>query len=160
MAAIAKVSESAKSERLDKVGASASALCALHCALMPFVLSVLPILGLGFLADERAEWGLLLLSVILATSSLCVGYRSHRSRRPLAIASVGVTMLLIARLTHHQHHAWDGDVRDLFPGAFCAVIGGLSIAGAHWINRGLCRSCHACAHHRGENNGHGDDVAA
>ena len=31
----------------DRVGATASFLCAIHCALLPFVLTLLPLLGLG-----------------------------------------------------------------------------------------------------------------
>ena len=47
---------------LDKAGATASLACAVHCALMPLVVTLLPLVGLGFLADERTEWALLGLS--------------------------------------------------------------------------------------------------
>lgn len=104
---------------------------------MPFVLTVLPLIGMGILANEWVEWVLLTISVTLATSSLCMGYREHRSRRPLTVLSVGVTMLLVGRFTEHYGLKW---------GAIFAVSGGLSLAGAHWLNRMLCRSCHACSH--------------
>lgn len=39
----------------DRVGATASLLCAVHCAVLPFVLAVLPALSLSFLADHRFE---------------------------------------------------------------------------------------------------------
>ncbi|HXD83673.1 MAG TPA: MerC domain-containing protein, partial [Rudaea sp.] len=39
----------------DRLGAAASLLCAVHCAALPFVLALLPALGLGFLANHGFE---------------------------------------------------------------------------------------------------------
>jgi hypothetical protein len=39
----------------DRFGATASFLCAIHCAALPLVIAALPALGLGFLADHRFE---------------------------------------------------------------------------------------------------------
>ena len=74
-------------ETLDRAGAAASFLCALHCAVMPFVITALPLLGLGFLASEPVEWALLGCSGILGALSLCVGFREHR-RRPERVAEL------------------------------------------------------------------------
>jgi hypothetical protein len=39
-------------EALDNAGMTASLMCAAHCALLPIVVTLLPVVGLGFLAHE------------------------------------------------------------------------------------------------------------
>ncbi len=121
---------------LDKAGAAASLTCAVHCALMPVVVTLLPLLGLSFLADERTEWGLLGLSALLGLSSLCLGFREHRSRRALAVLAVGLTVLALGRVTE-EHRV--GAV-----GVVLVVLGGCIVATSHFLNRRLCHSCRAC----------------
>jgi hypothetical protein len=134
----------ASSEKLDTMGASASALCAIHCALMPFVVTALPLIGLGFLAERWAEWAFLGVAATLATLSLCLGQREHRSRGPLAVASVGVVLLLCAQGGHH--HVDDGHIHIEWSVMALKVLGGLTLAAAHLVNRRLCRACKSCAH--------------
>lgn len=65
---------------LDKTGALASWVCAVHCLAAPFAVSVLPFFGLGFLADEKSENLFLALSVILAAVSfLPAFFKLHRN---------------------------------------------------------------------------------
>lgn len=121
---------------MDQAGAGASLLCALHCALMPFAVTVLPLLGLSFLAQEPVEWALMAMSATLGIGSLCLGYREHRSRRALMVLSAGLALLALGRVA---------EVRDWEPyGAPLMVCGGLSIAAAHFINLRLCRACRVC----------------
>jgi hypothetical protein len=58
---------------LDAAGTAAALACAVHCALMPLALTLLPLAGLGFLADEAVEWALVGLSAVLGVTSLCLG---------------------------------------------------------------------------------------
>jgi hypothetical protein len=44
---------------LDLAGAVTSSLCGLHCALMPALAAILPMIGLGLLAGEATETALL-----------------------------------------------------------------------------------------------------
>ncbi|MBF2053583.1 MAG: MerC domain-containing protein [Candidatus Sericytochromatia bacterium] len=47
---------------LDTIGITASLLCAVHCALHPLLLVILPVAGLSFLISSGFEmvfWGLL-----------------------------------------------------------------------------------------------------
>lgn len=55
---------------MDAGGATASLLCAIHCALMPILVTLLPLVGLGFLASETTEWVVVALSGVLGVSSL------------------------------------------------------------------------------------------
>ena len=121
---------------LDRFGTTASLACAIHCALMPLVITLLPLIGLSFLADERVEWGLLALSAAVGTSSLCLGFREHKSRRALTILSVGIGLVTLGRILETRHLGlW---------GVPAVVLGGVIIAGAHLLNRYLCQKCHTC----------------
>lgn len=130
----------AASARLDAAGMMASTMCALHCAAMPLAVTLLPLAGLGFLASEAVEWGLLGVSALLGIGSLCLGYRLHRSRRALAVLACGLALLLAGRAAERRE--WDSW------GVALVVSGGLAVAVAHGINRHLCRTCDRCGAQR------------
>lgn len=132
---------------LDKAGATASLACAVHCALMPLIVTLLPLLGLGFLADERTEWALLGASALLGSSSLCLGYREHRKRPALLILSLGLTALVLGRVLEERHFE--------AAGVAGVVLGGCTVAAAHFLNRRLCRACRICRVEKREKNKNG-----
>ena len=121
---------------LDKAGATASLTCAVHCALMPLVITLLPLVGLSFLADERMEWALLGVSALLGSCSLCLGYREHRKRQALLLLSLGLTALVMGRVLEERHFEAAGVIG--------VVLGGGTVAAAHFVNRRLCLSCRSC----------------
>lgn len=121
---------------LDKAGAAASLTCAIHCAAMPLVVTLLPLVGLSFLADERLEWGLLAVSASLGVSSLCFGFREHGSRRALVILAVGLSLLALGRIS--EERAWGGWAVPV------VVAGGCTVAASHLLNRRLCHTCRRC----------------
>ena len=121
---------------LDTAGTAAALACAVHCALMPLALTLLPLAGLGFLADEAVEWALVGLSAVLGVTSLCLGYRAHRSRRALALLGAGLALLAAGRIAEEgEGEPW---------GAPLVVAAGLTVAAAHVVNRRLCRACPRC----------------
>jgi hypothetical protein len=106
---------------------------------MPLVITLLPLVGLSFLADERIEWALVGCSAVLGVSSLCLGRREHGSRRALAVLSVGLALLVLGRMMEQLHLGiW---------GVIIVVLGGVTVAGAHLLNRLLCQACRACRDH-------------
>lgn len=110
----------------DRVGATASFLCAIHCAALPFVLALLPLLGLGFLADHRFERAFVLFACVLALASLLSGYRRHRRVLPLRLALPGLALLLLGVTVAEAYSI----------GVHSALVtcGGLLVAAAHFIN--------------------------
>jgi hypothetical protein len=127
--------------QLDRLGFSASTICAIHCAVMPFALSVLPVLGLGFLAHGTFELVMILISATIGTVSLTTSYRLHRKLNPILIMISGAVILLFNFFGHDSHSAL---AETLHP--YLAAFGGLMIATAHRINMRLCDSCDRCAH--------------
>ena len=110
----------------DRVGATASILCAIHCALLPFVLTLLPLLGLGFLAGHRFERGFVMFAVSLALVALINGYRRHRRRLPLSLAGPGAALLLFG-VTFAD--GWPIAVHSTL-----VATGGTMVAAAHFMN--------------------------
>ena len=90
----------------DHIGATASFLCALHCAALPFVIGALPLLGLGFLADHRVERVFVLFAVSLALYSLGCGYLRHRHVHPLRIALPGAVLLVFGVTLFEGQFFW------------------------------------------------------
>lgn len=72
---------------LDAVGFFASLLCAVHCALLPFLLVLLSMFRLQFLLGHAAEFVLIACSSFLATASFIRSYRNHGRKH------VGLLML-------------------------------------------------------------------
>jgi MerC mercury resistance protein len=122
-----------KVHRIDRLGASVSFLCAIHCAIVPFAATILPLVGFGFLADERIERTVLLTSIALASASVCWGIRIHRQRRILMLFGVALSLILIG----HGYASGPAEVALVVPGAVLFVCG-------HLLNQRLCRSCERC----------------
>jgi hypothetical protein len=110
----------------DRIGAAASFLCAIHCAALPFVLALLPLLGLTFLADHAFERGFAMFASALALVSLARGYRRHRQPLPLSLALPGLSLLLIG-VTFAESYS-------IGLHSTLVACGGLLVASAHFIN--------------------------
>jgi hypothetical protein len=111
----------------DRLGATASFLCAVHCALLPFVLAALPAFGLGFLADHGFERAFILCASLLALFTLVQGYRRHRAPRALALVLPGLLLLWIGGFVVDAHGTmlWH---------AVLVALGGSLVAAAHLTN--------------------------
>ena len=120
-------------ELADTTGACLSVACAIHCLAMPLLVAVLPLIGLGFLANERAELFLILGAIGLAVGSLAWGVRNHRRWRALLILIVALAFIATARTA----------VEGTFEVVFYS-IGAVLLASAHLVNRHLCKTCPAC----------------
>ncbi len=117
----------------DKVGAAASFLCAVHCAALPFVLALLPAIGLGFLASHGFERGFIACASVLALTMAAIGYRRHRAARVFALLVPGLLMLWIGGFAFDLGHAtlWH---------SLLVVAGGSCVALAHVVNLRLART--------------------
>ncbi|MDO7742295.1 MAG: MerC domain-containing protein [Pedobacter sp.] len=117
--------------QLDRLGMTASTLCAIHCALVPIFLTALPLAGLQFLANEWVEITMIIVSVILGTLSLSISYRKqHKKVLPFFILFTGFALIGTG------HFA---GIESLEP--VLIPIGGFTVAAAHLINWRLNRLC-------------------
>jgi hypothetical protein len=118
---------------LDSFGTTVSIACAIQCTFFPFIISVLPVLGLGFLAGDGIEKGFLGTSVVLAVSSFSWGFRYHRQLYIFFFLISGLGLIFFGRV-------WVKEDLEL-P---LVVSGALLLAGGHLLNRRLCRLCTDC----------------
>lgn len=88
---------------LDRIGISASVLCAIHCLAAPFMLLLLPAAG-SIWSHPAVHWVLAVLVVPLALWVLYKGYRKHGNKLTLVAASLGA-MLILAGLVSPMVHS-------------------------------------------------------
>jgi hypothetical protein len=125
----------------DRFGATASFLCAVHCALLPLVISVLPALGLGFVADHRYEQAFIAFASLLALTTLVVGFRRHQRLAAFWFLAPGICLLLAGIVV-------DFDQTSVLHAALVAA-GGTLVMFAHLTNLRLAHGhVHnaACGH--------------
>lgn len=80
----------------DWVGIVASIGCAIHCAVMPFVIAYLPALGLSFLADEAFHKWMALACFLIAIAAFVPGIRKHGNWTPVSVGAVGLVLITFA----------------------------------------------------------------
>lgn len=110
----------------DRIGTVASFLCAIHCAALPFVLALLPLLGLSFLADHRFERGFVMFACALALTSLIGGFRRHHQPLALVLAIPGLLLLLLG-VTFAENYS-------IILHSVLVTCGGLLVASSHFVN--------------------------
>ncbi|MEM9108461.1 MAG: MerC domain-containing protein [Planctomycetota bacterium] len=106
---------------LDRIGISASVLCAIHCIVAPFLLLLLPAAGTVW-SHPAVHWVLAALVLPLALWVLYKGYTRHRSQLTLVAASMG-GLLILAGLVAPMVHA--SPILELpMPSFFGELVGG------------------------------------
>lgn len=84
---------------LDAIGFWTSAGCAVHCLLLPLLLSVSVFRSVAFLNQPYLEETILALSVFLGLGSMLPSYfRSHKKFSALYILGVGFALIGLSRI--------------------------------------------------------------
>jgi predicted MFS family arabinose efflux permease len=82
-------------DRSSRISALLSLACAIHCALTPMLISVLPLLGLEFLASHMLEFVLLGFGLGFGAYSILKGYFSqHHELRPVWVFAIGAALII------------------------------------------------------------------
>ena len=118
----------------DSVGFAGSFLCAVHCAVLPLVLALLPAFSLkigGWLDIDQA---FVVFATLLGATTLTLGYRRHRVFRAWLWLMPGLGLVWLGAFTRLHNHT--------LTHAVVMTIGGLLLAAAHFIN---LRLTHAAA---------------
>jgi hypothetical protein len=120
---------------LDRLGATGSMLCAIHCAALPMVLVIAPAFGEWF-GSAVFEIGFIAFASVLGLTSLILGYRQHRVARALSCLVPGMALLWSAVLIEPLHE-------NTIAHAIAMACGGTLIATAHVLN---LRASHVHVH--------------
>lgn len=108
----------------DRLGTSASWLCALHCATWPLLLAVAPAVGAWGLAGWEAAF--VVFASVLGLGSLLFGFRRHRTFRGFWFLLPGLTILAVATFSPIHDHT--------VAHAVLMTAGGLLVGMAHLVN--------------------------
>lgn len=85
----------------DALGIATSVVCAIHCAILPMILSTLPIFGINLVDNVAFEYVMIFLAFCIGAYSLWHGYRKHHhSFIPLVIFTIGIILLLLKQVFH------------------------------------------------------------
>jgi hypothetical protein len=125
---------------MDRAGTFIAASCAVHCALLPVALAAIPSMSLALLSwkDPRhnsamwllrlSAWEGTVVASALIFAGISIGSGFLRHRRPVALlallfaaVSFGIAIKSPLVALSWAHAAF-------------AVLGGIALAGAHWIN--------------------------
>ena len=121
----------------DALGIATSVACAIHCAVLPVLLTTLPIFGINIIHNLFFEWGMIALAFSVGSYSLFHGFvKHHRSFTPIIIFSIGFIFLVL---------------KQFFPAAEYSLLtmAVILIISAHYYNYRLChRSKCSSPHHK------------
>jgi hypothetical protein len=116
----------------DALGIAASLACAIHCAVLPLVLTSLPVLGTNIIEHVGFEYLMILVAMIIGFYSLWHGYKKHhRSLVPSILFGLGVILLFLKQAFHEYQIAF------LIPAVALIVS-------AHLLNYRNCRKSIQC----------------
>ena len=121
----------------DLMGIATSVACAIHCALLPLVLSSLPLFGINIIHNLFFEWGMIALAFSVGAYSLFHGFiKHHRSITPVLLFCAGFAFLLLKQAYHQYQNLL------LVPAVTLIIT-------AHYYNYRLChKSKCSSAHHK------------
>ena len=106
----------------DALGVGTSLACAIHCAILPLLVSTLPFFGVDFIQNKLFEYSMIAIAFLIGVFSLSHGYRKHhRQLYPILIFTVGFSFLLGKELIKGME----------IPFLIIAVV---LIITAHWAN--------------------------
>jgi len=122
----------------DMIGIGASILCAIHCALLPFVLAFAPALSHFVPGDERVHRVLAFLLVGVGLIAFWTGYQVHRRKIVVLLLAFGIAAIVAGAYGEGwlPSHRWETAI---------TLIGSSLLVTAHFKNRTLCRTCKVCA---------------
>jgi hypothetical protein len=111
----------------DVLGIGASLACAIHCALLPLILSSLPLFGINIIHNTGFEIGMIFLALCIGSFSLYHGFKKHHhSLLPLSLFIAGIIFLVIKQF-FIEYEIW------------LLVPAVLMIITAHLLNYRFCR---------------------
>jgi len=116
----------------DFVAIGLSAVCLVHCLLLPVAVAAVPF-SHGWLGHDEAavHWFLFGIGLVVTSWALGAGFRRHGAAVVLLVGMVGLLVMLMGAT--HLFERWLE--------ATLTVAGALIVGAAHVLNLKLCASC-------------------
>ena len=120
----------------DGLGIATSLACAIHCVVLPLVLTSLPLFGVNIIHNVFFEWAMIALAFVVGVYALIHGFKTHhRNPLPIFLFVAGFILLITKQFF-------------LPVESYFLVPAVILIISAHYFNYRLCtkNKCSA-AHH-------------
>lgn len=89
----------------DIMGVATSVACAIHCALLPVLVSALPVFGINIIHNAGFEWAMIGLAFLVGSYSLFHGYsKHHHSLTPVLVFAAGFLFLFFKQFFHSMEN--------------------------------------------------------
>ena len=106
----------------DALGIAASVACAIHCAILPLILSSLPLFGINIINNGSFELFMIGLAMAIGVYSLWHGYKKHHHKLyPVIFFTLGILCLVAKQFFHQQF-------------LYFLIPAMALIVSAHWLN--------------------------
>lgn len=140
----------------DSLGITASLACAIHCAVLPILITSLPVFGIDIIHNVYFEYTMIALAALIGIKALGHGYKNHHHKiGPIILFVIGIILLILKEALGHSHahadctesghhHKENLHIYYLVPAVCCIII-------AHYLNykysaaMGKCGDSH-CSH--------------
>ena len=123
----------------DKVAASLSILCVLHCLFMPAFLIVSTGIFALSMDNEIIHYAILFIAIPVSLYALNKGYKNHKTKNLFFIGITGILILVVAIMLP------DSAYQEQFE-KILTVLGSILVVYAHYKNYKACKEieCETC----------------
>ncbi len=116
----------------DFMGMITSIACAVHCAILPLIITSLPVFGINIINSSPFEWMMIGIAFIVGCYALAHGYqRHHRNLKPLLIFTTGFIFLILKQVFYKHEFIF------LAPAVALILY-------AHFLNFRYCAQSRVC----------------
>lgn len=93
----------------DLMGMITSVACAIHCAILPLILTSLPLFGINIINNSFFEWTMIGIAFVVGCYALSHGYRRHhRNWKPLLVFTGGFIFLILKQVFYKHEFLFLG----------------------------------------------------
>ena len=119
----------------DKFSITLSVVCAIHCLILPVIISLAPTLAALNLDDERFHFWMVVAVLPISIYGLTLGCKKHKRYQLLILGFVGLSLLMSALFLEAQLNLLD---YMLISEKSLTLLGAIFLATGHWFNYRLC----------------------
>jgi len=123
----------------DSLGVWASALCVVHCAVTPVLVSMSVVMARFIPGEEKTHRTLAVGVAALGAMALVKGFRTHGRRRILGLMALGLAFIFAGAFFGGRLPAHGYEVAVTMTGSVLMIC-------AHRMNHTFCRACRRCSH--------------
>lgn len=114
----------------DSLGIATSVICIIHCALLPVLVLLLPVLGRTFAHDDMTHKLLAFWVLAFCLLAIVPGYAKHRRPHIVGFMVFGLSLVMYATFGHAAGLSESQET-------MLISIGNLIVIGTHYLNRKL-----------------------